>query len=130
MARAFEKTVSATEFKAKCLELMDQLDKRVLHRIFVTKRGRVVSVVSPPPFVAGPDNGLPAAFGWMKGSVIIPEGFDWDKPAITAAEIEAMVIGTLAQLNDDPAWHGRPHPADERSADATRSRGSTCCQCA
>ena len=48
MATAFEKTVSATEFKAKCLELMDQLGQRKLDRIIVTKRGRVVMEAVPP----------------------------------------------------------------------------------
>ena len=38
-------TVSATEFKAKCLKMLDQVDKG--ETITVTKRGRAVAIVQP-----------------------------------------------------------------------------------
>lgn len=39
-------TVSATEFKAKCLALLDQVDEEG-GTITITKRGRPVAVVGP-----------------------------------------------------------------------------------
>lgn len=90
MATAFEKTVSATEFKAKCLDLMAQVYSGELHRIHITKRGK--------PFVAvTPDDGADAdakawtadsIFGCMKGSVTIPDDFDWGAPLYSEAELD------------------------------------------
>src|SRR5271169_6380411 len=45
---AYETTITASEFKAKCLDLLDQLATRRLTRLSVTKRGRIVAVVTPP----------------------------------------------------------------------------------
>ncbi len=44
-----ELTINAAAFKAQCLGLMDQLAARKLTQITVTKRGKPVSVLSPPP---------------------------------------------------------------------------------
>ena len=97
MATRFEKTVTATEFKAKCLEFMDQLDQRKLDRILITKRGRVVSMAVPPP--ASPaDKTLPPIFGFMKADTYIPDNFDWEAPLISNEELDEMVESTLAQL--------------------------------
>ena len=41
-------TVSATEFKAKCLQLMERV-KSSHEPIFITKRGKVVAQLAPPP---------------------------------------------------------------------------------
>ncbi len=38
-------TISASEFKAKCLELLGRLAARKLTRLCITKRGRIVAVV-------------------------------------------------------------------------------------
>jgi antitoxin (DNA-binding transcriptional repressor) of toxin-antitoxin stability system len=40
--------VSATEFKARCLALLDEIDKKG-GTIIVTKRGRAVATVGPAP---------------------------------------------------------------------------------
>ena len=66
-------TFQASEFKAKCLALMDQLAARKLSRIVVTKHGKPVAVLSPPPT---PEEAADAFFGFMKGSVEAPEDFD------------------------------------------------------
>ena len=71
--------IAASEFKAKCLELMDRLAARKLHRIVVTKRGRPVAVLSPPPT---PEEAADAFFGFMKGSVEAPEDFDFTAPVL------------------------------------------------
>jgi prevent-host-death family protein len=41
-------TITATEFKAKCLKLMDKVQK-THHPILITKRGEVVAQLAPPP---------------------------------------------------------------------------------
>lgn len=40
--------VSASEFKAKCLEYFDRLARQEIDSISVTKRGKTVAVVRPP----------------------------------------------------------------------------------
>jgi antitoxin (DNA-binding transcriptional repressor) of toxin-antitoxin stability system len=71
-------TITASEFKAKCLDLFDQLAARKLTRLCITKRGRVVAVITPPE--GGED--LADLHGFMRGSVIAPEGFDFTAPAL------------------------------------------------
>lgn len=100
MSTLVEKTITATEFKARCLELMDQLAARTLDRVTVTKRGRIVSVMTPPPVEE--DGAAPPIFGWLKGSAHIPAGFDWEEPLVSEADMDAMVEGTLRQLGDRP----------------------------
>ncbi|CAN5556210.1 hypothetical protein BH20VER3_BH20VER3_04770 [soil metagenome] len=41
-------TVNATEFKSKCLQLMERV-KSTHEPILITKRGKVVAQLSPPP---------------------------------------------------------------------------------
>jgi prevent-host-death family protein len=71
------KTIPAGEFKAKCLDLMDQVQKKRFE-IVVTKRGKPVARVVP---VA---EKLPDIFGYMKGTVTIlgdimaPIDVEWD----------------------------------------------------
>ena len=71
--------IAASEFKAKCLDLMDQLASRKLSRIVVTKHGRPVAVLSPPPTR---QELAEAFFGFMKGSVGAPEDFDFTEPVL------------------------------------------------
>jgi len=71
--------IRASEFKAKCLELMDRLAARKLTRIVVTKRGRPVAILSPPPTPEEVADGL---FGCLKGQMIAPEGFDFTAPVL------------------------------------------------
>jgi prevent-host-death family protein len=42
------RVVSATEFKAKCLGILDEVAERG-ETITITKRGRPVAVLGPPP---------------------------------------------------------------------------------
>lgn len=71
--------IAASEFKAKCLDLMDKLAARKLSRIVVTKHGRPVAVLSPPPT---PEEIADAFFGFMKGSIDAPEDFDFTAPVL------------------------------------------------
>ena len=68
---ALTETISASAFKAKCLNILDRLANHELDRVIITKRGKTVGVLSPPQTDA-----IPEIYGSMRGSVIIPEGFD------------------------------------------------------
>jgi prevent-host-death family protein len=71
--------IAAGEFKAKCLGLMDQLARRKVRRIVVTKRGRPVAVLSPPPNAAEAAEDL---FGCLEGTVEAPADFDFTAPVL------------------------------------------------
>jgi prevent-host-death family protein len=71
---ATTQTISSSEFKAKCLNILDRLDKHELDRVIITKRGRTVAVLTSPETV------IQDLYGSMRGSVIIPEGFDLTEP--------------------------------------------------
>jgi antitoxin (DNA-binding transcriptional repressor) of toxin-antitoxin stability system len=73
------RTISATEFKAKCLEILDQLSERRLTRVSVTKRGRVVAVLTPP---ADEEAAVKGLHGFLRGSVAVPEGLDLTAPVL------------------------------------------------
>jgi antitoxin (DNA-binding transcriptional repressor) of toxin-antitoxin stability system len=73
--KAKPKTMSASEFKARCLELLDDLDPP---GILLTKQGRPVARVIPVPAV----NNEPL-IGSMKGKIkikgdIFSTGVKWD----------------------------------------------------
>jgi prevent-host-death family protein len=72
-------TIAASEFKAKCLELLGRLGSRKLKRIVVTKRGRPVAVLTPPQ---GEREAAEALYGCMEGSVAVPPGFDLTAPML------------------------------------------------
>ena len=72
-----EAQISAAEFKATCLELMDEVE-RTGASIVVTKRGRAVARLAP---VRAP---VRSALGLLEGRVVIrgdivePTGVTWD----------------------------------------------------
>ena len=57
--------ISAAEFKAKCLKLMDEI-ARTRKPIVITKRGKPLAKLVPIQ-----DETLPPLFGYMKGTVQI-----------------------------------------------------------
>jgi len=70
-----DKTITATEFKAKCLKILDELGPQ---GILVTKRGRPVARVIPASAV---DNSK--LYGCLKGKIkikgnIFSTGSRWD----------------------------------------------------
>lgn len=71
-------TITATQFKATCLDLLDKLAAHEITRLEVTKRGKVVAVLTPPAPARNPVDEL---FGAMKGCVIGPPDFDFTAPA-------------------------------------------------
>jgi len=71
------KKVKASEFKAKCLALMDEV-ARTGEPVLVTKNGKPVAELRPHR----PRTGKPAGV-WkdqliVKGDIISPVGADWD----------------------------------------------------
>ena len=56
-----QKTIGAGEFKAKCLQLMNQVNEEGIELV-ITKRGKPIARLVP----AEPRKDSP--FGWMKGS--------------------------------------------------------------
>lgn len=70
---ARELTITATEFKAKCLHLLDELAQGRLQRIRITKRGKLVGEVRPPPAEG-------SLFGCMKGMITFAPGVDLMEP--------------------------------------------------
>ena len=75
--------INATEFKAKCLELLDRVGKTG-EVITVTKRGKVVAELRAPYGVRRP----PAGFGFAKGEARItgdimePIDIDWEAESL------------------------------------------------
>ena len=58
------KEIAAGEFKARCLQLMDEVDRDGIE-VVITKRGRPVARLVPVR------EEKPSPFGWMKGTVKI-----------------------------------------------------------
>lgn len=56
------RTMSATEFKAQCLSLMDEV-LRTGDEVIIAKHGRVVARLVVP------QDSLPSAHGWMAGTL-------------------------------------------------------------
>ncbi len=70
--------LTATEFKATCLEILDRVATRELERVHLTKRGKVVAMLVPPE---GDGDWLKAFQDAMRDTVVIPEGEDPTEPA-------------------------------------------------
>lgn len=83
-------TFTVTEFKARCLDILDRLGSGKLDRVEVTKRGKVMAVLTPPP--AQVDDDL---FGCLKDQTFVPDDFDLTKPA--ASELPSTAHGILHQ---------------------------------
>ena len=72
-------TVSASEFKAKCLDLLDQVGTRRIGPLGITKHGRIVAVLMPP---VSPEQAAQELHGFLRGSVLVPEGADLTAPVL------------------------------------------------
>jgi antitoxin (DNA-binding transcriptional repressor) of toxin-antitoxin stability system len=75
-------TINASDFEARCLEILDRLADRTLDRVTITKRGRVVGVLLPPDTEADAVHHL---HGFMRGSVVVPPEIDLTEPASNEA---------------------------------------------
>lgn len=84
-------TINATEFKARCLDLLDQVGSRQIGRLEITKRGKVVAVLVPPP---SREEEAAQLHGFMRGSVIIPDRVD-----LTASVLDEPCEAELGVLH-------------------------------
>jgi len=73
------RSYTATEFKAKCLDILDRLAAHKLTRVTITKRGKVVAVLTPPE---DSESAIRQLHGCLRGSVIAPAGFDFTAPVL------------------------------------------------
>lgn len=81
-----EMTLSASEFKAKCLGIMKRLGDNRLTRVTVTRHGKPVAVMIPP---AIDEETARSVFGSMAGTVHIAPGVDLTEP-IFEGEMDAV----------------------------------------
>jgi len=79
MTAEMEETLSVSEFKARCLDLMKRLGRRQLDRVTVTRHGKVVAVVMPPPVDGEAIRNL---HGFMKERTVVPDGLDLTAPVL------------------------------------------------
>ncbi len=73
-----EVVITATEFKAKCLDLIDRVQSGALRKVTITKRGKDAAVVRQPEH--SPAFDLRKLHASMKGRMIAPSGFDFTAP--------------------------------------------------
>lgn len=79
------KMVGIAEFKAKCERLISQMEEDGI-AIELTRRGKVVGVLSPPAVVADRiEQPLPSAFGMLRSSRYRYDA-DPSEPAVDPAE--------------------------------------------
>lgn len=72
-----ELTIAASEFKAKCLDVLRRLSEGRLTRVTITHRGTPVALLTPPPPTPEQARSL---LGCMAGTVHIPDGLDLTEP--------------------------------------------------
>ncbi len=89
MASHAERTMSATEFKAKCLDVMDRLHSGELERVVVTKHGEPWATMGPPPAAVSEREPTPfeRIHGCMKDDPLFPPDFDFDQPLFTPEDM-------------------------------------------
>ena len=76
-----EETISVTNFKARCLDILKRLGQRKLDKVTVTRHGTVVAVITPP----SKEELIRAVHGSMRDMTIIPEGLDLTAPVLDEA---------------------------------------------
>lgn len=69
-------TISASAFKARCLEIFKALEARQLTRVTVTRRGRPVAELTSPA------SERPSIWGCHRGSVTVAPGVDLTDPVL------------------------------------------------
>jgi prevent-host-death family protein len=73
--------LSASEFKAKCLEILDRVGRHELAQVVITKRGVAVAVLVPPPAAVEVER----LHGFLRGSFVIPPDIDLTAPVADEA---------------------------------------------
>ena len=101
------KYMKAAEFKAKCLKIMEDLAAGG-EAIVVTKRGRPVALVSPPPVPDAPK------VGWGAGA---------DIPIVYHGDIVGPIDTTDWTLDGAPWDELFPESTDVQAASEVKSEG-------
>lgn len=88
-------TLSASDFKATCLDLMDRARDGAIDAITITKRGRphvTIRFSNPAEPALNP-------FGCMKDwGPLVAADHDWSAPLVSEAALDAMVDDLAEQL--------------------------------
>ena len=71
-------TIGATEFKAKCLELIDQVHDRKRNSVIVTKRGKPYVKIVPADQPLGPLRGCMKGTVKILGDLTEPIDVEWE----------------------------------------------------
>lgn len=74
-----DETITATDFKAKCLEILDRISQHQIDKVVITKRGKVVAVLGPPAVDA---DSVENIHGFLAGTVVVPPHVDLTQPLI------------------------------------------------
>lgn len=69
-----ETVIGVTEFKAKCLAIIDAVAKRKTNRVVLIKRDRPVALIVPC------DAAPPSLWGALRGTVMVAPGVDLTDP--------------------------------------------------
>lgn len=75
-------TITATEFKAKCLEILDRLGAHEIEKLTITKRGKPVAMLVAPE---SREQAVRNLSGFMRGSVLGLENVDLTAPVLDEA---------------------------------------------
>lgn len=81
-----ELTITITEFKANCLELVRRLEQGKLKRITLTRRGKPVAELSPK---GEKRKSFADIYGCMRGLIAAAPGVDLTKPTVEADDWNA-----------------------------------------
>lgn len=75
-------TITATEFKAKCLEILDRIGTHEIEKLTITKHGKPVALLTAP---VSHEQAVRTLNGFMRGSVIGLEDVDLTAPVLDEA---------------------------------------------
>lgn len=94
--------MSVTEFKAKCLDLIDKLSRHEIDSIELTKRGKPVAVVKPSGELRPRtfDEALADMRAWqatLKGTIHLDPAFDLTQPVFDIEDFDAHHGKLLSQ---------------------------------
>jgi prevent-host-death family protein len=70
--------IGAAEFKAKCLQLLDEISERKGDAIIITKRGKPVARLAPVAEAGGPIYGALKGLAHIKGDLTEPLDVAWE----------------------------------------------------